>query len=126
MGQEKKNCVKMKDSLTGKLVYKFPEKFPQPDMGGENFNTFLSRNMKIASNEYENGIFDETLVAVFVVSTDGQIIGERIISESISKRLETEFLELIKNEKWKSGFCGNEPVDSLIEFSLKIYSKKSP
>lgn len=72
----------------------------------------MTKKIRVDDDEFEGGYFDKTLIAGFIVDTNGYIVRERMISTSGFKRLDKEFLNFLSESKWKSGFCAKVHVDT--------------
>ena len=122
--QEMNTCEKSLDSLTNSWVYRFPDVIPEPIFGQEKLTRDFMSNIQIEDDDFVDGYIDAEFVVGFIVSSDGEVLGARLISETPYKRVEKQLLDLIRKSKWKSGSCSGVAVDSFVEFTAIHYQKK--
>ncbi len=82
------------------------------------------KGLKSDIKKFKDGYFDETLKAGFIVSEDGKITGERLLSKPISTELDEKFLIILSESDWTKGLCEEKPVNSWVEYSLMVLMKE--
>lgn len=123
--QENMSCEKFTDTLTNIVIYKNTKVKAAPVIGQEEMSMNLRPMLSIQDQDYDaHGIFDKTLIAGFIVSPEGNIIGERIIKSSDIDRLDSLYLTSLKKFKWKPGKCRDLNVNSWVEFKVMLYKRK--
>lgn len=112
IAQDKKECISVRDSLTGIYIYPEVSQIPRPSNGESILNSQMLRKIQI-TDSLENS---KTIVQ-FIVDIDGSIKGERMLSNpEVGKQL----ISIIKNIQWKPALCNNKAVPFLVTIPLTI------
>ncbi len=115
------NCKTEIDSLTGKLVYHFSHKIPEPESGMIALYKKISKELKFSREEFvSKGIDIQKIVIGFVVDIDGKIIGKRILGNGHSSSISEQTFKIISNSNWIPGYCAGQAVPVLFIFPIRI------
>ncbi|GAA4280453.1 energy transducer TonB [Gaetbulibacter aestuarii] len=123
--QENRPCERLTDTLSGIVFHKNTAVKATPVIGQEQLAMDLRPLLTIQNEDYDaEGIFDKTLVAGFIVTSQGDILGQRILKSSTINRLDSLYLSALKKFKWNPGKCEDKNVNSWMKFEVMIYKHK--
>jgi hypothetical protein len=110
-------CVNYFDSLIQRDVYTLVEEPPSVEEGFQKLLEKISKNIHFGKwNGYET-----KLLIAFIIDTDGEIIGERIIKNPFDNdKAAKEAFNIIKGFKWLPGLCGDKKVPVLFKLPIQI------
>ena len=119
-GQSEFACKAILDTLSNEIVYENPSIYPQPKSGMEALYKKLKEALAIETTVNIEGAPHELSVVGFVVCSDGEIRGERIIKKSPLPNLEEQIIQLVRTLEWKPGLCEDQKVNVLMELPMRI------
>jgi len=118
---QKKDCIKVLDSITNQEVYLKAEVEPEPIAGIYELQKSIRQNIKIGT---DTEVYSTLKAHIgFIICEDGSIIGERIIYDTTNFGLGKNLLETATKFKWKSGKCSGQSVPVLYKFPIVICLK---
>ncbi|MGN6492796.1 MAG: hypothetical protein ACTHLE_12425 [Agriterribacter sp.] len=115
LNKEAKHCKTEIDSLTKKTIYVKADK-EAINAGGQ--IALMQQYEKITSDSIRND-FDTKFIIAFIVETDGQITGERIIKDKMGN-VGQQMIKIAKSFKWAPAECDGQKVPMLIKLPLQI------
>ena len=115
-------CKKGKDTLTGRVVYLTADVEPECEEGKAALMRRINKGITFSDSASTNDI-QLNYVVGFIVETDGQITGERIIQDN-TNQIGKQVLTVIKNCRWHPAKCNGKKVAMLYKFPAKIDFQK--
>lgn len=116
---ETTNCLSIIDTLTGRQIYTFVDNMPAPEKG----ELILFEELKKLKYPHEYLTMESNMLAAFIVNTDGQLTGKRIINDCSGKYISNQILTLIDNIKWTTGTCNGIPVPVIYLLPVRVCLK---
>ena len=122
MGQtETRNCPTQIDTLTNLEVYKVVDEMPTVSGGMQVLYQTIRKGIKYQSiDEYS---VQSKIIIAFIVGSDGQITGKRIIQNVAGTNLAQQMLDIVDDLKWQPGKCNGIPVPTLQLIPMMVHYK---
>jgi len=111
-------CKKGKDTLTGRVIYLTADVEPECEGGKVALMRLINKGITFSDSASTNDIQSNYIVG-FIVETDGQITGERIVQDS-TNQIGKQLLTVIKNCRWHPAKCNGKKVAMLYKFPVII------
>ena len=109
------SCKTETDLFTKRIVYTAADKKAQND-GGE--AALMRQFSKITLDTVPEDL-DTKFVVAFIVETDGEITGERVIKDK-SGTVGKQMIKIVKSFRWAPAECDGKKVPMLVNIPLEI------
>jgi hypothetical protein len=114
----KNPCVSKVDTLTNVEVFLTVDKSPTVQGGMQALYTEVAKKIKYPDSEGDRT--GAKVFVAFIVNTDGQIKGQRIVKNIDGTDLAEQLLDIIDDMKWIPGLCKGKPVATLLVMPMII------
>jgi hypothetical protein len=110
-------CRSILDTLTNTQVYSLVDNMPEVEGGFQKLMAEIQKKVHYPGDDsYNTG----KVVVAFIIKSNGQIVGKRIVRDPTGNKLGNQVLAIIDNVKWISGSCRNKKVDVILNIPLYI------
>jgi hypothetical protein len=111
-------CKKVKDTLTGRIVYLTADTEPACEGGRSALIRSINKTV-FYSDSLVTGEIDTRYTVSFIVEADGRISGGRVVHGS-TIQIAKQILKAVKNCRWFPGICNGKKVAVLCSYSTII------
>jgi hypothetical protein len=113
------SCISQLDTLTRIEVYTDVDQMPTVDGGMQAIYYEISKSIKLPNNFEKYSLEGKTYVA-FIVTEEGNIIGQRVIKNVEGTDFAEQLLLIIDKFKWYPGICDEKPVPTILILPMII------
>ena len=113
--QTRNSCQTEKDSLTKKVVYTSADKQAENE-GGQSALMRQYENITLDSIPPD---FDTKFIVAFIVETNGQITGEKIVKDKTGS-IGQQMIKIAKSFRWTPAECDGKKIPMLVKLPLQI------
>ncbi|NOS93772.1 MAG: hypothetical protein HOP30_17775 [Cyclobacteriaceae bacterium] len=115
------SCQSLTDTLTNLVVFKVVDKMPTVAGGMPAlYNDILKGIIFPSASKLKMG---SKVFVAFVVDTNGQIIGKRVLRNITGTNIAEQILRIIGDMKWILGTCNEKAVSTLMMLPIIICVK---
>jgi hypothetical protein len=111
------HCRTQSDELTKTLVYVTAEKEPENEGGLSALIRKFTKEIKLDSIPDD---LDTKFIVAFVVTKEGQIIGERIVKDKAGGTVGRQMIKIARSFKWTPAECDGKQVPMLVKIPLQV------
>jgi outer membrane biosynthesis protein TonB len=111
-------CKKVKDTLTGRIVYLTADTEPACE-GGRSALIRSINKTGFYSDSLVTGEIDTRYTVSFIIEVNGKVSGGRVVHGS-TKQIADQILKAVKNCRWFPGKCNAQKVPVLYSYSTII------